>query len=97
MFANRSHLESKLKVFNQYYEGKSGGIRSREVSSSTQLYLELHCSEIKILYLRVYVLIHLKIGQWKINIRRCLENILGCSRCYSFERRRRSAYCGYCA
>lgn len=27
----RSHLESKLKVFNQYYEGKSGGIRSREV------------------------------------------------------------------
>ncbi|XP_017882524.1 ras association domain-containing protein 2 [Ceratina calcarata] len=28
----RSHLESKLKVFNQYYEGKSGGIRSREVN-----------------------------------------------------------------
>lgn len=30
-FISRSHLESKLKVFNQYYEGKSGGIRSREV------------------------------------------------------------------
>ncbi|KAJ8674865.1 hypothetical protein QAD02_010651 [Eretmocerus hayati] len=28
----RSHLESKLKVFNQYYEGKSGGVRSREVN-----------------------------------------------------------------
>ncbi|KAL7306902.1 hypothetical protein TKK_0001061 [Trichogramma kaykai] len=28
----RSHLESKLKLFNQYYEGKSGGIRSREVN-----------------------------------------------------------------
>ncbi|XP_034950481.1 uncharacterized protein Rassf [Chelonus insularis] len=28
----RSHLETKLKVFNQYYEGKSGGIRSREVN-----------------------------------------------------------------
>ncbi|XP_058789471.1 uncharacterized protein LOC131663222 [Phymastichus coffea] len=28
----RSHLESKLKIFNQYYEGKSGGIRSREVN-----------------------------------------------------------------
>ncbi|XP_024938142.1 uncharacterized protein LOC107265276 isoform X2 [Cephus cinctus] len=28
----RSHLESKLKMFNQYYEGKSGGIRSREVN-----------------------------------------------------------------
>ncbi|XP_076174558.1 ras association family member [Ptiloglossa arizonensis] len=28
----RSHLESKLKVFNQYYEGKSGGFRSREVN-----------------------------------------------------------------
>ncbi|KAJ8681334.1 hypothetical protein QAD02_017121 [Eretmocerus hayati] len=28
----RSHLESKLKLFNQYYEGKSGGVRSREVN-----------------------------------------------------------------
>lgn len=28
----RSHLETKLKVFNQYYDGKSGGIRSREVN-----------------------------------------------------------------
>ncbi|XP_015116571.1 ras association domain-containing protein 4 isoform X1 [Diachasma alloeum] len=28
----RSHLENKLKLFNQYYEGKSGGIRSREVN-----------------------------------------------------------------
>ncbi|OXU21918.1 hypothetical protein TSAR_008140 [Trichomalopsis sarcophagae] len=28
----RSHLETKLKLFNQYYEGKSGGIRSREVN-----------------------------------------------------------------
>jgi Ras association domain-containing protein 2/4 len=27
----RSHLESKLKVFNQYYDGRSGEIRSREV------------------------------------------------------------------
>lgn len=31
---SRSHLESKLKVFNQYYEGKSGGIRSREVKKN---------------------------------------------------------------
>ncbi|XP_014262185.1 ras association domain-containing protein 4 [Cimex lectularius] len=28
----RSHLESKLKVFNQYYDGKSGEIRCREVN-----------------------------------------------------------------
>ena len=33
-FMSRSHLESKLKVFNQYYEGKSGGIRSREVTKN---------------------------------------------------------------
>ena len=32
MLVFRSHLETKLKVFNQYYEGKSGGIRSREVN-----------------------------------------------------------------
>lgn len=29
----RSHLESKLKVFNQYYDGRSGEIRCREVCS----------------------------------------------------------------
>ncbi|GJQ68935.1 hypothetical protein Trydic_g6122 [Trypoxylus dichotomus] len=28
----RSHLESRLKVYNQFYEGKSGEIRSREVN-----------------------------------------------------------------
>uniref|UniRef100_A0A8D8YTB8 Ras association domain-containing protein 2 n=1 Tax=Cacopsylla melanoneura TaxID=428564 RepID=A0A8D8YTB8_9HEMI len=28
----RSHLESKLSLFNQYYDGKSGEIRSREVN-----------------------------------------------------------------
>ncbi|XP_075215008.1 ras association family member isoform X1 [Lycorma delicatula] len=28
----RSHLESKLKVFNQFYDGRSGEIRSREVN-----------------------------------------------------------------
>ncbi|XP_049762968.1 uncharacterized protein LOC126090739 isoform X3 [Schistocerca cancellata] len=27
----RSHIESKLKIFNQFYDGKSGEIRSREV------------------------------------------------------------------
>lgn len=28
----RSHLESKIKVYNQFFEGKSGEIRSREVN-----------------------------------------------------------------
>ncbi|KAJ8962230.1 hypothetical protein NQ318_018202 [Aromia moschata] len=28
----RSHLESKIKVYNQFYEGKSGEIRCREVN-----------------------------------------------------------------
>ncbi|KAI5702877.1 hypothetical protein M8J75_005193 [Diaphorina citri] len=28
----RSHLESKLNLYNQYYDGKSGEIRSREVN-----------------------------------------------------------------
>ncbi|CAH1988530.1 unnamed protein product [Acanthoscelides obtectus] len=28
----RSHLESKIKVYNQYYEGRSGEIRCREVN-----------------------------------------------------------------
>lgn len=28
----RSHLESKLNIYNQYYDGKSGEIRSREVN-----------------------------------------------------------------
>ncbi|XP_066594158.1 uncharacterized protein Rassf [Prorops nasuta] len=28
----RTYLDQKLKIFNQYYEGKSGGIRSREVN-----------------------------------------------------------------
>ncbi|XP_056638146.1 uncharacterized protein LOC130446101 isoform X1 [Diorhabda sublineata] len=28
----RSHLETKIKVYNQFYEGKSGEIRSREVN-----------------------------------------------------------------
>ncbi|CAB0004351.1 unnamed protein product [Nesidiocoris tenuis] len=28
----RSHLESKLKIFNQYYDGRSGEIRCREVN-----------------------------------------------------------------
>lgn len=40
-FLCRSHLESKLKVFNQYYEGKSGGIRSREVTKNFILCLNL--------------------------------------------------------
>lgn len=35
----RSHLESKLKAFNQYYDGKSGGIRSREVKRSLKSFV----------------------------------------------------------
>ncbi|KAK9506290.1 hypothetical protein O3M35_008252 [Rhynocoris fuscipes] len=50
----RSHLESKLKVFNQYYDGKSGEIRCREVNGRLVLEGSLR------IYWGVSGVIHLK-------------------------------------
>ncbi|XP_034231105.1 uncharacterized protein LOC117639389 isoform X2 [Thrips palmi] len=50
----RSHLDSKLKVFNQYYEGKSGKVHSREVNGRLVLEGALR------IYWGVVGVIHLK-------------------------------------
>ncbi|RZC41344.1 LIM and/or RA domain containing protein [Asbolus verrucosus] len=50
----RSHLESKLKVYNQFFEGKSGEIRSREVNGRLILEGSLR------IYWGVQGVIHLK-------------------------------------
>lgn len=50
----RSHLESKLKVFNQFYDGRSGEIRSREVNGRLVLEGALR------IYWGVLGVIHLK-------------------------------------
>lgn len=50
----RSHLESKLKVFNQYYDGRSGEIRCREVNGRLVLEGALR------IYWGVSGMIHLK-------------------------------------
>ncbi|XP_046667751.1 uncharacterized protein LOC124359227 [Homalodisca vitripennis] len=51
---SRSHLESKLKLFNQFYDGKSGEIRSREVNGRLVLEGALR------IYWGVLGVIHLK-------------------------------------
>ncbi|KAJ3665482.1 hypothetical protein Zmor_000975 [Zophobas morio] len=50
----RSHLESKIKVYNQFFEGKSGEIRSREVNGRLILEGSLR------IYWGVQGVIHLK-------------------------------------
>ncbi|KAF6208288.1 hypothetical protein GE061_016742 [Apolygus lucorum] len=50
----RSHLESKLKIFNQYFDGKSGEIRCREVNGRLVLEGSLR------IYWGVAGVIHLK-------------------------------------
>ncbi|KAK3914910.1 Ras association domain-containing protein 2 [Frankliniella fusca] len=50
----RSHLESKLKLFNQYYEGKSGKVHCREVNGRLVLEGALR------IYWGVVGVIHLK-------------------------------------
>lgn len=50
----RSHLESKLKVFNQFYDGKSGEIRSREVNGRLVLEgaLRIHWGVLGVIHLK---------------------------------------------
>ncbi|XP_069698232.1 ras association domain-containing protein 4 isoform X2 [Periplaneta americana] len=50
----RSHLESKLKVFNQFYDGKSGEIRSREVNGRLVLEgaLRIHWGVLGMIHLK---------------------------------------------
>ncbi|XP_072161787.1 uncharacterized protein [Bemisia tabaci] len=50
----RAHLETKLKLFNQYYDGRSGEIRSREVNGRLVLEGTLR------IYWGVVSMIHLK-------------------------------------
>nr|CAD7594030.1 unnamed protein product [Timema genevievae] len=50
----RSHLESKLKVFNQFYDGRSGEIRSREVNGRLVLEgaLRIHWGVLGMIHLK---------------------------------------------
>nr|CAD7397078.1 unnamed protein product [Timema cristinae] len=50
----RSHLESKLKVFNQFYDGRSGEIRSREVNGRLVLEgaLRIHWGVLGLIHLK---------------------------------------------
>ncbi|KAK7866642.1 hypothetical protein R5R35_000262 [Gryllus longicercus] len=50
----RSHLESKLKVFNSFYDGRSGEIRSREVNGRLVLEgaLRIHWGVIGMIHLK---------------------------------------------
>ncbi|KAI4457727.1 rassf [Holotrichia oblita] len=50
----RSHLESRLKVYNQFYEGKSGEIRSREVNGRLVLEgsLRIHWGVLGVIHLK---------------------------------------------
>ncbi|XP_054258898.1 ras association domain-containing protein 2 [Macrosteles quadrilineatus] len=50
----RSHLESKLKIFNQFYDGKSSEIRSREVNGRLVLEgaLRIHWGVIGVIHLK---------------------------------------------
>uniref|UniRef100_A0A1B6DG70 Ras-associating domain-containing protein n=1 Tax=Clastoptera arizonana TaxID=38151 RepID=A0A1B6DG70_9HEMI len=50
----RSHLESKLKVFNQFYDGKSGEVRSREVNGRLVLEgaIRIHWGVLGVIHLK---------------------------------------------
>ncbi|XP_067009207.2 ras association domain-containing protein 4 [Anabrus simplex] len=50
----RSHLESKLKVFNGFYDGKSGEVRSREVNGRLVLEgaLRIHWGVLGMIHLK---------------------------------------------
>ncbi|XP_063238101.1 ras association domain-containing protein 2 [Bacillus rossius redtenbacheri] len=50
----RSHLESKLKIFNQFYDGRSGEIRSREVNGRLVLEgaLRIHWGVLGMIHLK---------------------------------------------
>ncbi|XP_049939419.1 uncharacterized protein LOC126415861 [Schistocerca serialis cubense] len=50
----RSHIESKLKIFNQFYDGKSGEIRSREVNGRLVLEgaLRIHWGVLGMIHLK---------------------------------------------
>ncbi|KAJ9594675.1 hypothetical protein L9F63_014009, partial [Diploptera punctata] len=50
----RTHLESKLKVFNQFYDGRSGEIRSREVNGRLVLEgaLRIHWGVLGMIHLK---------------------------------------------
>ncbi|XP_046393955.1 ras association domain-containing protein 4 [Ischnura elegans] len=51
---SRSHLETKIKAFNQYYDGKSGEIRSREVNGRLVLEgaLRIHWGVLNMIHLK---------------------------------------------
>lgn len=83
----RSHLESKLKVFNQYYDGKSGEIRCREVNVNLSVFLKLNFSKEKHFKINLYYS-----GERSFSIRRFSKDLLGCVWCYPFKGGCRSTY-----